>query len=230
MGKIKQRFLFLILIFSLGLVNCLPSNSIGATLFLDPGNSGFKNKKIYDNWEFLGLIGDYISLPDGDYNLIFNIPRSYKLYTKISIKGDEVKVIEHKSRPEYGVTTYKVDWPKPLAKRHAKLKGVVSLTFSPVKFGRKTGVSPMISACMAGCTKRKVILRVSSKPEDAEIWIDDEKQKFTTNTTLSLPYCTYEKTKRLVLRIPQRVNYIYDIKLSPNKKIEVICELKKPSE
>ena len=226
----KHRFRLGALVIVLSLAYWLPSTAISATIFLNPGDSGFSNKKVFNNAKFLGFIGDYISLPDGEHNLNFSISRGYTLYTTIFVKGNQVEVLENKSRPGMGVTTYKVTWPKPLIEPHTKFRGIISITFFAVKFGAKTGVSPMIFACMAGCTKRKVILKVSSVPEGAEIWIDDEKQKYSTNTTLSVPYCTYEKTKRLVVRIPQRINYIYDFELSPNKKIEVMCELKKPFE
>jgi hypothetical protein len=213
----------------LSLLFGLPSVANSATIFLNPGDSGFSNKKVFSNWEFLGFIGDYISLPDGEHNLNFSISRGYTLYIKILVQDNQVEVLENESRPGNGVTTYQVTWPKPTAEPHAEFKNIMSITFSPVKFGAKTGTSPEIHYMMAGCTKRKVILKVSSVPEGAEIWIDGKKQKYTTNATLSVPYCTYETTKRLVVRIPQRINYIHDFELNPNKKIEVMCELKKPA-
>jgi hypothetical protein len=81
---------------------------------------------------------------------------------------------------------------------------------------------------MAACTNQKIVLTTSSDPAGAEIWINGKKQPFRTNVTLSVPYCLYETSKDLLLRLPNAVNCERRIALAPDAEVAVTCSLGTP--
>ena len=200
------------------------------TIFLDPGDSGLDGLKVNDKGGFVGLFGDFIPLPDGIHSLNFDGPRDYNFIIRIEVSRQTARVLDTQFRPGHKI--YEVNWSKPIVNTHPEYNDVIAIVFSKIKFGKlKEDRGPLVGASLLP-KKEFIILNVDSVPERAEIWIDGEKTKYVTNgPPLSVTYYPgKEKSKRLVIRMSNRVNFIRDLPLSPQKRFDISCELKKPGQ
>jgi hypothetical protein len=189
-----------------------------------------KGARLTKNGSFLGFVGDLVELDDGQHEIGVHGPKSYLLVFTVRIRDRRVDIVSTGHRPENCRPQLSVDWPAPLVFRHKRLKDVTVVELKDPRFGPPTGITQCTSASMIGCTKQKVLLAAVSEPPDAEIWINGEKLPYRTNVELSVPYCAYEESKEVLLRVPDRVNCARKITLAPDRRVTVNCTLVGPGE
>jgi len=212
-----------------GVATLLASASLacqGAVLQFEAKGTSLVNSSIRSNWNFVGLMGDFIELKDGAHDITFDGPRGYKLRFKIMINDNKASISNVESDAPNCQPALNVNWPMPTVTTSQSWLDVISVGLQEPQFGAPTGMTSCSAALMAGCTKRKIVMDANTSPPGAEIWIDGEKQEARTNVVLSVPYCQYERSKQIVLRAPNVINCTRSVDLVPDAKVEVACTLR----
>lgn len=194
------------------------------TLKLVSESDSYEGKPVKTYNSFIGLIGDTVALDDGDYTLYFPVDNGYVLRTGISVQGEAVTVKHHSAAIRHGRYLYEVDWPQPSISKPEE-QPVWVLTFPEAQFVRQLERYRQPALSLAGCTQRKVILTVTSSPSNAEIWIGGSKVAASTDTTLSVPFCSNESLKYVTVRADGHINCLQQFGLAPNRKVSVACTL-----
>lgn len=206
----------------------VPPAADAATLLFEAQGGAFKNSKLIEEGNIIGLVGDLVELRNGDHEIHMAAPHDYTMIMTLRVDGRSVKVVKTEKLPSNCGPVRKVEWPLPQVRGHDSYKGVRIVALPPPKFGARTGVGSCAQPSMMSCQKNKVILTANSEPNNAEIWIDEEKVSSATNTTLSVPYCEYEKTKSVLIRMKGKINCKQDIELSPDRRLSISCQLRDP--
>jgi hypothetical protein len=194
-----------------------------AIVYFTTESVALKNMRLTDSSKLIGFVGDVVELKDGSH-----APKDYTLQFTIKISGKLIEVMAANYNPPNCTPELQVEWARPRVSPHRTYTDVTTIILEDPKFGKPTGNTRCAQYSMAGCTKQKIILTAISNPANSEIWIGGEKQQFRTNATLSVPYCTYETTKDILLRIPNTVNCERSVDLAPDKKVEISCTFQKP--
>jgi hypothetical protein len=199
-----------------------------ATVQLVAGGRVLSNARVTDRGKLIGFVGDFVQLEDGIHEIAVDAPRDYILEVTAKVTGQEVEVTATNPRPANCKPELAVTWPVPRLRPHDSFKGVLTAVLGDPQFGAPTGRMQCSMPSMAACTNQKIVLTTSSDPAGAEIWINGKKQPFRTNVTLSVPYCLYETSKDLLLRLPNAVNCERRIALAPDAEVAVTCSLGTP--
>jgi len=207
----------------------LIGNTVQAeTIHFKTDSDLIKNSKIKIGWKHVGFVDDLLDLADGDHRIRIDAPHNYTLRFNLTVKGNDIKTTEKGFYPNDCVPELKVSWPDPTVENSKIYKNVTSIVLPKPIFGKPTGINGCPLYSMMGCDKKKVILTASSEPQGAEIWIDGKKMLFGTDNTLSVPYCDYQKTKMVLVRMPGMVNCLKSIPLSPNSRVSLACVFNNP--
>jgi len=207
-----------------------PSQARASDVRFNATGESLQGAALTEEGRLVGFVGDVIELRNGRHRINVAAPQDYNLVLTLRIVDRRVDVVETQREPKKCKPELHVDWSKPRIQASPMPTGITDVFLSEPRFGEPTGrtLGCMMPA-LARCNPRKVILEAMSEPDGAEIWIDSEKQRYRTNTTLSVPYCDYETTKKILLRIPERVNCQRDIELAPDARIELTCLLREVS-
>jgi hypothetical protein len=213
-----------------------PTAAKAGTFLIDGRAAGLSDTPIKTGWSnMVGLVDDYIDLADGESQLFFEGPGDYLLTLKVRVEGDDIRVLETGSQIRECGRELEVTWPAPRVDRDPAHPRVARLRLARAS-ATPTGESipcPMYS--LGACDPQKVIVEIASQPPGGEIWFrkpygDWEKQDFRTNVTLSVPFCGYQESKPLLVRMPGRVNCLQDLPLAPDARLTVACDLRVPGE
>lgn len=185
----------------------------------------FSSNEVKVDYLFAGLAEDVIEIPNGKHYLTFQTKDDYTFIIGLEVTENATKVISHDHRAPNCSKAREVTWDAPILIENGK-NGVSQLQIPEPSFGEIQEETNCVSAVMASCNPRKVVLTASSVPKEAEIWIDGKKLAQATDVTLSVPYCGYETTKQLVYRMAGKINCHRDLQLSPDAKIDASCEMK----
>jgi hypothetical protein len=188
----------------------------------------FARQPIQVDRNFFGLSGDIVELTDGPHRVDLSTPDGYGFFFTVTISNGSVFVAKPGNSPPNCRPALSVNWPTPTVESGGKSAGYTKIVAANPKFGAPTGVKSCAMASMASCNSHKVILKAVSEPKGAELWIEGVEQPDRTDVTLSVPYCQYERTKRIVLRFPGKINCVREIDLSPDAEIALNCALKAP--
>ncbi|MEM9624663.1 MAG: hypothetical protein AAGA21_00410 [Pseudomonadota bacterium] len=188
-----------------------------------------RNAELKSEENILGLVGDFVELKDGTYDVSLDAPNDYELHFSLLVDGNRLSVLESDARPANCSPERRVRWPQPKTARSADYNNVRTITLEDPIFGPPTG-EPIscIQHSWLGCSKRKVILTAESEPRGAEIWIDGKKQDNQTNRTLSVPYCVDDKVKSVLLRMENKINCEESVDLSPDARVTIACAFQDP--
>lgn len=211
----------------------LPSRSFAGTFLIDGSAADLSGGPIMKDWTLVGLVDDYIELDDGEHVLSFDGPHGYALSLQLKVRGDLVRVVEVESRMRECGAEYDISWPKPRVDRDPVHRGVARIRLAKAH-AKATGNSipcPMYS--LASCEPQKIIVNITSEPAGGEIWFPEgfggwQKHDFRTNVTLSVPFCGYQSTKSVLVRMEGRLPCLEELPLSPDAKLIVTCALREP--
>ena len=184
----------------------------------------FRNSQVAVDGAFRGLPGDVIDVPDGQHSLSFSTGNRYSFAIRVRASGSDLAVESTEHRAPNCQEAHAVVWPAPRL-TEASYSGVTRLIVAEPVFGASLGKGGCALPSMAACDSRKIVLKARSIPKPAEIWVDGEMVAVKTDVTLSVPFCTYESTKRLVYRLPGHLNCERQLAVAPDAVIEATCEL-----
>jgi len=201
--------------------------SAGAVHFESDGEA-LRNARLAEEGRLIGFVGDVMEWSDGIHKISIDAPRDYTLRLTVKVQGRQIQIMETQHQPATCMPELRVNWPKPVANPNRTFKGVTTITVQDPQFGEPTGRTSCVQPSMVGCTKRKVILTATSEPAGAEIWINSERQEYRTNATLSVPYCTYESSKDVLIRLLGKTNCGRSIQLAPDARVKLNCALREP--
>ena len=200
-----------------------------ATVLFQSKGDALKQSQLSIGWDFIGLMGDLVDLDDGTHKISVNAPRGYTLQFALTIRGNVLNVASPELIPQNCTEELDVNWRRPDVVDSTEYENVKVIILNDPEFGAPTGDVLCMSSAMAGCTKRKIILTAKSEPNGAEIRIDGKKIQHLTNATLSVPYCEYESSKNITLRMDGKINCKKTILLSPDSVVSIICNFSEPS-
>lgn len=224
-------------------VAALFSQAYAVTVLIENPDGVLKGNKVRVNYRLIGFVGDYISLQPGEHELAIQAPQEHMLIVKLSVDTATVRVTQSRVDPSSCTPRLHTRWNAPTVLGAAKtqknrvvpgrkgepLPQPVRLQVEAPTFGDPTGEPTMCSAAATmGCTKRLAIVDVDSVPRGAEIWIDDERINATTQSTLSVPFCEYQKAKHVLMRIPGRENCLREVAVADGVRSQLQCDLPMP--
>lgn len=200
-----------------------------ATVQFTASGKVLKGAPVAEEWNLVGFVGDSVEIPDGKHQMGIDGPKGYTLRFVLTAAGSQIDVSELKVLPPNCQPELYVDWPAPRVQPKSKFKNVTAIMIADPRFGESTGRRPCSLPAMMGCKEQKVILKVTSQPAGAEIWIDGKKQQYQTNVTLSVPFCPrFKQPVRVLIRRDNAVNCMRNITPAQDATVAVSCRLRKP--
>lgn len=202
-------------------------------ILLDGSDAGLTAAKVHLGGRLIGLVGDYLDLPTGVQTLSVKGPDGWDRTLVLSIESGEATVRE--TQPEShichnGEGWDRVSWAPTTTKPDTVNPAITSVVIGRLDYRRMNrGASCRLAAPISlGCNQRHIDILVESDPKGAEIWVGDERISAQTDATVSVTYCTYEKTKTIMVRISEYVTCVQDISTSEGPSASVDCTLSRP--
>jgi hypothetical protein len=221
----------------------ISSQAHAVTMLIENPDGVLNGNKVRVNHRLSGFVGDYISLQPGEHEIAIQGPQEHMLIVNLSVDSATARVTQSRVDPRNCAPRLHTRWSAPTVLGAAKtqkkravpghdgepLPQLLRLQVEAPTFGDATGEPTMCSAAATmGCTKRLAIVDVDSVPRGAEIWIDGERINATTQSTLSVPFCEYQKAKHVLMRIPGRENCLREVAVADGVRSQLQCDLPMP--
>jgi hypothetical protein len=200
-----------------------------ADIVLDGSAAGLAGRKVYVDEQFSGLVGDPLVLSPGQHTIGIEGDHNIRLSLKVEQDADKIKLVGSSSditgcssnTPIWRVQGWNVP-PVPPARINGAYHVVLGKpTYTP------TNMSVGCEPSSMGCSPRSMAADVRSTPQGAQIWVK-EKLVATTNTAISLPFCDFETSRKILIRLNDYEPCDLSVTLHDHSTTTLTCILKKP--
>jgi hypothetical protein len=209
----------------LRLIAFAPMTALGAPVQFIADGTMFSSEAMEIDYRFQGLLGDIVDLTDGTHDVRLRSTNEYTFQFSVHVAKGLVSVSDETSEPPNCKQGSSVSWARPTVASPDATHAYYKVEVESPTFGKPTGLTMCAMAEMASCNAQKIILNAVSEPAGSEIWIDGKKADQLTNIILSVPYCSYERSKWIVLRQPGMINCGREVATAPNSQVNLTCKM-----
>jgi hypothetical protein len=208
-----------------GVLTIVPMVALGARVQFIADASIFPPEAMSVDYRFQGLLGDIVDLTDGTHQVRLRTASDYTLQFSLHVTSGVFSVSDETSEPPNCKQGLSISWARPTISAPNATHAYYQVKVESPTFGKPTATTMCSLAEMASCNAQKIILNAVSEPPGSEIWIDGKKLDQLTNITLSVPYCSYERKKWIVLRQSGMVNCGREVATAPNSQVNLTCKM-----
>jgi hypothetical protein len=196
-----------------------------ATLVFDAAVPSLVKQPVTVDYEFAGLVGDPISVPDGSHSIRIKGEHQQRLSIDLTVQGASVSVKAVGVGDDgciVGPVWSVVGWT-PSVGSALDSNGFVHITLPDPPYKQTGSSSSCLPSSMSGIPPSLAVL-VRSTPTGSEIYVDGVLAG-QSDTTISIPYYTTVRPKSLVVRHDAYFPCKREVRLTPPQTQSVTCKL-----